>query len=173
MGYQKILVGIDESELGQQVFAQVIDLAKVHHAQLHFLHVLQNPAQFAGTPPSLSGYSDLGTFPVFTDPSFWETQLQSQKEHARHWIEQYGAQAQEAGVVAGWSYQVGEAGPALCDMAKQHHADLIVIGRRGLSGLAEALTGSVSNYVVHHAPCSVLVVQSSEVTEPASAESGS
>ncbi|NEO65320.1 MAG: universal stress protein, partial [Moorea sp. SIO4G2] len=36
---------------------------------------------------------------------------------------------------------------------------LIVLGRRGLGGLKEMVLGSVSNYVVHHAPCSVLVVQ--------------
>ncbi|WP_442949349.1 universal stress protein [Nostoc sp.] len=38
-------------------------------------------------------------------------------------------------------------------------ADLIVLGRRGLKGFAELLAGSVSNHVVHHSPCSVLVVQ--------------
>jgi nucleotide-binding universal stress UspA family protein len=161
MGFQRILVGIDESELGQQVFTQVLDLAKIHQAQIHLLHTLQDPGQFMGSVPSLSGFPDMGTYPVFSDPSFWETQVQSQKERARHWIEHYGVQAQQAGVVAGWSCQVGEAGPALCEMAKQHQADLIVIGRRGLSGLAEVLAGSVSNYVVHHAPCSVLVVQAS------------
>lgn len=33
------------------------------------------------------------------------------------------------------------------------------MGRRGHKGLSEILLGSVSNYVVHHAPCSVLVLQ--------------
>ncbi|MGC1393382.1 MAG: universal stress protein [Coleofasciculaceae cyanobacterium] len=36
---------------------------------------------------------------------------------------------------------------------------MVVVGRRGRTGLAEAFLGSVSNYVVHHAPCSVLVIQ--------------
>jgi nucleotide-binding universal stress UspA family protein len=44
-------------------------------------------------------------------------------------------------------------------MARSWPADLIVIGRRGRTGLKEALMGSVSNYVVHHAPCTVMVVQ--------------
>ncbi|RMG10302.1 MAG: universal stress protein, partial [Cyanobacteria bacterium J055] len=36
---------------------------------------------------------------------------------------------------------------------------LIIVGRRGRQGIEEAVLGSVSNYVVHHAPCSVLAIQ--------------
>ncbi|HIK43734.1 MAG TPA: universal stress protein, partial [Leptolyngbyaceae cyanobacterium M65_K2018_010] len=39
-------------------------------------------------------------------------------------------------------------------------ADLIVVGRRERGRIKAALLGSVSNYVVHHAPCSVLIVHS-------------
>jgi glycosyltransferase involved in cell wall biosynthesis len=38
-------------------------------------------------------------------------------------------------------------------------ADLVVMGRRGLSGIKEMFLGSVSNYIIHHVPCSVLIVQ--------------
>jgi nucleotide-binding universal stress UspA family protein len=167
-GFQRILVGLDESELGQQVFEQALDLAKVYQAQLHFLHVLQNPGPSMSGSGAMSGFSDMGAYPLFSDPSFWETQVRSQKEHAKHWLERYGAQAREAGVTAGWSCQVGEAGPVVCEVAKQNQADLILIGRRGLNGLAEALMGSVSNYAMHHAPCSVLVVQTSAKPSAAS-----
>jgi len=36
---------------------------------------------------------------------------------------------------------------------------VIMIGRHGRTGLAEFFLGSVSNYVMHHAPCSVLTIQ--------------
>lgn len=160
MGFQKILVGLERSDLGQQVFEQVLDLAKAYQGQIHFLHVLQNPEQFVGSPSPLGGFSDMGSYPVFSDPTFWESQVQAQRENAKHWLDEFSVQAREAGIVASWGCQVGEIGPVLCEMAARHQADLVVIGRRGLSGLAEALVGSVSNYVVHHAPCSVLVVQS-------------
>lgn len=41
--------------------------------------------------------------------------------------------------------------------AKEHHPQLIVMGTRGRSPMAERLLGSVSDYVLHHAPCPVTV----------------
>lgn len=50
----------------------------------------------------------------------------------------------------------GHAGSMLADLSKE--ADLVVVGRRGYGGLRSALLGSVSNYVVHHAHCPVVVL---------------
>ncbi len=54
---------------------------------------------------------------------------------------------------------VVEANPAqaLLDMAKG--ADLLVVGSRGHGGFTGALLGSVSQHVVHHSPCPVVVVR--------------
>ena len=54
--------------------------------------------------------------------------------------------------------EVGHPGSLIRDLAMNWSADLIVMGRRGLSGLQEVFLGSVSNYILHHAPCSVLIV---------------
>jgi nucleotide-binding universal stress UspA family protein len=52
----------------------------------------------------------------------------------------------------------GEPGPALCQLAEELSADVIVIGTHHRSLLKRAVMGSVSEHVVHHAPCPVLVV---------------
>ncbi len=52
----------------------------------------------------------------------------------------------------------GSAADALCDVAADVDADLIVVGSRGMTG-ARRLLGSVPNSVAHHAKCSVLIVQ--------------
>ncbi len=52
----------------------------------------------------------------------------------------------------------GSAADALCDVAAEVDADLIVVGSRGMTG-ARRVLGSVPNSVAHHANCSVLIVQ--------------
>jgi len=50
----------------------------------------------------------------------------------------------------------------IVETAEEMHADLIVIGSHGYKTWERMLLGSVSNSVVHHAPCSVLVVRTNE-----------
>ena len=47
----------------------------------------------------------------------------------------------------------------IVETAEEWHADLIVVGSHGYSRWERLLLGSVSDSVVHHAPCSVLVVR--------------
>jgi len=54
----------------------------------------------------------------------------------------------------------GGPGPAVCDFAEQASADVIIAGTHGRGGFKRALLGSVSDYIVRNAPCSVLVTNS-------------
>ena len=51
----------------------------------------------------------------------------------------------------------GAPGPAICETAEALGADVIVMGTRGRSGLRRAVLGSVSDHVIRHAPCPVLI----------------
>ena len=51
----------------------------------------------------------------------------------------------------------GDPGRALCDLATERGATVIVAGTRGRGGLKRAVLGSVSDHLVRHAPCPVLV----------------
>jgi len=55
---------------------------------------------------------------------------------------------------------MGEPYLAIVEEAEEQHADLIVMGSHGRTGLKRLLMGSVTSRVIGHAPCKVLVVPS-------------
>jgi len=61
--------------------------------------------------------------------------------------------------------EYGPPGKQLVDMVIDEGFSLVVMGRRGLSGVTGLLLGSVSNHLVHYAPCPVLIVKGTEVVE--------
>ncbi|GLT36029.1 hypothetical protein SLA2020_104340 [Shorea laevis] len=54
----------------------------------------------------------------------------------------------------------GNAKDEICQAIEQKHADLLIVGSRGLGKIKRAFLGSVSNYCAHHAKCPVLIVKS-------------
>jgi nucleotide-binding universal stress UspA family protein len=54
----------------------------------------------------------------------------------------------------------GEPGSAIVDAAASEAADLIIVGTHGRSRVGRMVLGSVSDYVVRHAPCPVLIARS-------------
>ena len=64
-----------------------------------------------------------------------------------------GLDAVEVRVIA------GEPAAAICGLAEELGARAIVLGTRGRGGLKRALLGSVSDYVVRNAPCTVVVTR--------------
>jgi len=55
--------------------------------------------------------------------------------------------------------EVGDPGGAICAVARDVDADVVVLASRGRGVLKRVLLVSVSEYVLHHAPCPVLVVR--------------
>jgi nucleotide-binding universal stress UspA family protein len=55
--------------------------------------------------------------------------------------------------------EVGDVPSTICRLAEEVGADVIVVGSHGRSGIKRFFLGSVSEHVVRHAPCPVLVVR--------------
>ena len=53
----------------------------------------------------------------------------------------------------------------MVDLAEELEVDLIVVGTRGRSVIGRALMGSVSDSVVRHSPCPVVVARSQEIDD--------
>ncbi|MBW4646115.1 MAG: universal stress protein [Goleter apudmare HA4340-LM2] len=155
--FNKILVALDRSEMGKQVFAQALALAKLTGANLMLHHVLS--AEEEGSPyvPVLSSFD---YYPGVSSPSFeyYQKEWDAFKNEGIKILQFFCAEANTAGINAEFTQSLGDPGRLICNLARNWNADLIVMGRRGRSGLAELFLGSVSNYVLHHAPCSVQIV---------------
>ncbi|MGA3057669.1 MAG: universal stress protein [Candidatus Limnocylindrales bacterium] len=67
--------------------------------------------------------------------------------------------AKAAGANATFLVWEGVAGEAIVAAADAENVDLIVVGSHGRSGVSRFLIGSVSDYVVRHAHCPVMVVR--------------
>jgi len=66
---------------------------------------------------------------------------------------------QDAGVEGETHAREGDPADAILDVAEEQHADLIVVGNKGMTGAKRFLLGSVPNKVSHHAPCSVMIIR--------------
>jgi nucleotide-binding universal stress UspA family protein len=151
--YQRILMAVDQSELAESVVTTATEIAKAHQASLRILHCLSLPL------PTQLDFGDRYRDAIKESMTIAQQQLNETMEQTRQWLTALEQQATTAGVETTWDWRGGDAGPQICHVAETWPADLILMGRRGRRGLKAALLGSVSNYVMHHAPCSVLVVQ--------------
>jgi nucleotide-binding universal stress UspA family protein len=69
------------------------------------------------------------------------------------------------GTVAGAHLRIGEVAIEVVGLAEELEADLIVVGTRGRSVIRKALMGSVSDSVVRHARCPVVVARCREADD--------
>lgn len=143
---KKILVAIDSSEVSNLIFDEALSLAQAVGARLRVLQVVPLDEE---TDQDVALYFDLDAYP---------SNLGDDAAYVERRFGAYIAKAMRSGVKTEFFQYLGNPGEVICDFAKTWTNDLIVVGRRGRSGLSEKLLGSVSNYVVHHAPCSVHVV---------------
>ena len=154
--FRRILVAVDSSMDSEQVFSEALMLAKQNSANLMLLHVLSPEEEGYPTLPRLE--MGLG-MPLQEDTiKDYLAQLEVFKKHGMETLKSYFDKAVAEGVPVEITQQLGGPGPTICDMAHTWEADLIITGRRGRSRLSELILGSVSNYVLHHAPCSALIV---------------
>jgi len=156
--FHKILVAIDRSEMSQDGFDEAVAIAKTTGASLILMHILSLDDEESPHMPVLLGRDFYPQGASRSVGQIYEDLWRSYEERGSVLLQTLTEEARAKGVEAEFTQGMGSAGPVLCEFAREAGVDLIVLGRRGRSGLNELLLGSVSNYVLHHAPCSVLVI---------------
>lgn len=137
--YQRIVVGTDGSSRAGTAVAQARQLAHLTGAELHLV-------QGCGSPVVVSPFGDA----VTSDPH--ETVAACVGA-----LTPLADELRDGGLDVEIHVRPVGGAIALCEVAEQIEADLIVVGNRGMSG-ARRILGSVPSSVAHHAPCAVLIV---------------
>lgn len=157
MTRKKVLVALDRSPQAPAVFEQALEYTQPGDSMLLVSCIRTEEHLQTGPFLGIGTIADIDTYGVMRREQ--QEQTRREVEHAQQWLRSYRDAAIARGVAAELDCQVNEPSLGICETAKHWGAHLIVIGRRGHMGLSEVVLGSVSNYVLHHAPCSVLVVQ--------------
>lgn len=157
--FHKILAAIDRSPTGEAVFNAALALTKATRGSLMLLHVLSAEEKDSPLMPTLT---TIDHYPLNGKllEHYWQ-RWRTYEEDGLKLLRSYTDASAKAGVSNEFTQNAGNPSREICAVARTWDADLIVIGRRGHSGLNELITGSVSNYVFHHASCSVHVVYTS------------
>lgn len=155
MKYRKILAAIKTDNEKSIVFERSVDIARIYNAQLMLY--------YCKTVETLVD-PDQRIMSVSQDDGLWAEKAFNIKqheiiEHEKAWLESLCVIAREKGVDAHCLVEEGQAGKQIVKFSHGWGADLIVMGRTERGSLADCLFGTVSDYVIHHASCSLLLVQ--------------
>jgi nucleotide-binding universal stress UspA family protein len=161
MNFKRILIAINHSPLTSTVFERALHLAQQEQAHLMILTCITDVAELnqgIGSNGMMYGY---GLYPIgggFSQSAYTET-IKSENQEAESWLQKYCQKATALNVPVEHQHHFTDPGTTICRVAEEWNADLIVLGRRDRAAIAEFFTGSVSNHVIHHTDCSVLIVK--------------
>ncbi|HEX4305554.1 MAG TPA: universal stress protein [Solirubrobacterales bacterium] len=144
--FTRIVVGTDGSDTAGEAVDQAIDLAKVTGASLGVVSAFQPVSkrriqgEQEGAPADIA--HEIGP-----------------REDVNLVLDAAAAKARAAEVDVTTHPVQADPADAILNVAEEIKADLIVVGNKGMTGARRYLLGSVPNNISHHAPCSVMIVQ--------------
>lgn len=147
----KILLATDGSEEAGLATRTATDLAEKTGSELHVVYV-QPITLLVGPRPDEPFLDIIG--------SYADAVIKDIKEKAQRLLDDQVEQVRAAeGTVAQAHLKIGGPVEEIVALAEEIGAGLIVLGSRGVGGVGRALMGSVSESVVRHAHCPVMVVR--------------
>jgi nucleotide-binding universal stress UspA family protein len=144
--FKKILVPVDGSISGQAALETAINLQKIHSSELLVLTVFRQHTMWSASVSMVN-------------PELTSSTDSAMEEYAKAVSEKSKQYALEQGVEkVRCFYMGGDPAKTIIKFSKEHKADLIVLGHRGLSNSERHLLGSVSHKVTNTSDLPVLVI---------------
>lgn len=140
MPFQRILVAIDGSQGANRALKTALDLARMADAHLTALAIE-------------------GPLPAYAATIGEVDEVKRQKDRFFEGVAQDARErADEAGVALEVVVRAGHAAELITEYAREHGADLVVVGHKG-HFLQDYVLGSTADRVAHHAHCPVMIVK--------------
>lgn len=140
-----VLLATDLSPASRPAFRAAVSWARRRQARLDVVHVL--------TPPSPFGVGDGANVPTWR-----ELEARARRLALRH-LAQLGATAARSGVRVRTHLAAGMPAEEVTRVARRQHADVVVIGTHGRTGVRRTFMGSVAERIVRASACPVLTVR--------------
>ena len=142
----KILLAIDGSEEAALAAQAATELSKETGSEVHVTYVLPRPEDLIGHHTYSAEVRD--------------SVLEQARSEAQQFLEGRAEQLRAEGAKVAESHlRIGEPDKEIIRLSEEIGATLITMGSRGLGAVRRALMGSVSDSVVRHAHCPVLIVR--------------
>lgn len=145
MAQRLVLIAIDGSDNSEKAFQFYVEHLHQTGNQMLLVH--------AAEPPLLSSSQA-----VMLSQPVWDQMLESEKKKVQTLEESYAEKMRGHGLTGKIKAVFsGKPGEVIADIAAEEKCSMIVMGTRGLGTVRRTIMGSVSDYVVHHAHCPVIV----------------
>lgn len=149
--HMKIVIATDGSKFSDKAIKKACDLTACHEdACFKVIAVYEPQVPLAAEPYALSA--------EYFDQLNEAARIRTEK-FAKDAVERIASEFPDRTVCVETLVEMGRPAQVIVDAAAKWSADLIVVGSHGHNFWGRLAIGSVSDAVVHHAPCSVLVVR--------------
>lgn len=156
MDFRKILVALDPAGEDQTtIFERALALATTVESRMMLFGCLM-PTTSADAEQRVGALAELGSSSSLNARQHGQ---ETERARSRAWLESLAQEARQLGRKVEVVAEVGSAGQEICRLAEHWKADVIVLGLTRRGGFADRILGSVTHHLVHHAPCSVLMVR--------------
>lgn len=147
---KKILIPVDGSVASEKAAKKAVEIGKLINAELSFVTVVNTPSD--------AKYSYFGMNVEQAFIANCEEMLESLIREENKMLDILIRNLDCGDLVTTKRVVVGKAPAEIVKIATDENFDIIVMGRRGLSGMERIFLGSVTQKVISHAPCPVMVV---------------
>jgi len=139
LGWDRVLLATDGSGCCSSAAARAIDIARSYGGRLYALSVVDVTEEFMAQAPDA---------------------VEKLVQNSKALLAVIGKDAEASGVVMETVVKEGEPSSRIAELAAEKGISVIIMGSHGRTGLKRLLMGSVTEKVIGHAPCPVLVVWS-------------